>query len=134
MQFSFEIGESEKHTISVELSAFGRESYRVDGEVVLQGWYFGLRGRRTFSVGERERHVIEFVYDALPSWKELFVPGGWRAEVYVDGELHIEDLTSKWRRRVRGIDHAFNLILLGIVLFALAGGAAYLIRWLLSLI
>ena len=129
MRYSFEVGDFESHSVTVELSPFGREVYRVDGEVVLKGWYFGVRGRRMLSVGRDEVHAVEFVYDAVPSWKELVAPGGWKAEVYVDGELYVEDLTREWRRRVRMLDHIANVVLLAFVGFALAGGVALLIWW-----
>lgn len=102
-QCSFTVGESEKHTVGIHFSYFGKEVYTVDGLDVLRINSLSTRGVRQFELGEVEKHSIEIRMDVLATWKCFFSAHDWIAEAYVDGELVVEDLIPKMRRRINTI-------------------------------
>ena len=112
MKWSFEVGNEEKHAIEMECSLLGKETYCVDGKEVLTLRSAAMRAERKFSVGENEKHEVAIVVDMMPSWKSWLFPTDWKAQVFVDGELYIDDLTPETRKAAKTVDSAMNWVLL----------------------
>jgi hypothetical protein len=88
MQFSFEVGEHEKHVVSLDYNQMiGLLSISVDNrEVVNELRMFSLSLVRTyeFMVGTEERHAVK-----IEKERKLFLAGlrKQKYRVYVDGRL-----------------------------------------------
>lgn len=107
---AFEVGESERHLVEIFLSLWGTEVYTVDDVEVLRLTSMSMRAVREFEVGESEKHSVEVKVDMLPSWKSFISPY-WIAEVYVDGELVVDELFPRIRRRLEMMSRIFNFVL-----------------------
>lgn len=88
MQFSFEVGEHEKHTVSLDYNQMiGLLSIKVDNrEVVneLRMFSLSLVRKYEFEVGVAERHTVR-----IEKERKLFFAGlrKQKYRVYVDGRL-----------------------------------------------
>lgn len=113
MKNSFEV---EGHIIRFDWSLFGLERYWVDEEQVLKKWSFSLKGTRTLIIGEgHNQHTVLFKVDMFPSVKRWLVLD-WIAEVYVDGELMIEDVTPRTRRTLKFWTRLLDSITVAVIL------------------
>jgi len=97
--------------VEIFLSMWGTEVYTVDGVEVLRLKSMALRATRRFEVGDPEKHLVEVKVDAFPSWK-VFIAPSWIAEVYVDGELVVDELYPEMRRRFARIHRVLNYVLI----------------------
>jgi hypothetical protein len=88
MQFSFEVGEHETHTVSLDFNQMvGTMRITVDGrEVVNELRMFSLSLVKTyeFSVGVSERHTVK-----IEKHRKLFLAGlrNQKYRVFIDGQL-----------------------------------------------
>jgi hypothetical protein len=81
---AFEVGNEERHDVRVTWSLWsGEEVYVVDNVEVMRLRKHGLWGARTLEVGEREKHLVEIRFRALPFTV---------VEVYIDGKRRIRNL------------------------------------------
>ncbi len=87
MQFSFEVGNEEKHTVEFYFNQFwGNLNIKVDGVKVIKDFIFisfRLVRRYDFTVGEKEKHAV-----AIEKHRPL-VAAGFRPSTYtvfVDGK------------------------------------------------
>ncbi len=129
MKRTFEVGHQEKHQVEVEITATGKEVYRVDGEVVLSLRSFKSKAERTFTVGTEEQHEVRIVLDSNLSLKSLIDPSNWKAQVFVDGELFIDDLTPELRDTVKTVNSIMNwIIVISVVVIVVCYVAAKLLE------
>ena len=88
MQFSFEVGEHEKHTVSLDFNQMiGTMRITVDGrDVVNELRMFSLSLVKTyeFSVGVEERHAVK-----IEKHRKLLLAGlrNQKYRVFIDGQL-----------------------------------------------
>lgn len=88
MQFSFEVGVEEKHTVSLDYNQMvGLLSISVDNrEIISELRMFSLSLTKTyeFAVGANERHTVK-----IEKIRKLFLAGlrKQKYRVYVDGRL-----------------------------------------------
>jgi len=111
---AFEVGLAERHLVEAFLSLWGTEVYAVDGvEVLRRKPELALRTTTQFDVGETEKHQVEVRFDMRPACNPLrWRPPWWTAEVYVDGELVVDELFPVLRRRLAAISRVLNCVLL----------------------
>jgi hypothetical protein len=122
MHASFEVGTEERHLVEIDWSMGGAESYRVDGIEVLSVQSKALRGTRQFAVGDREPHQVTIVVDMLPSWKTLFWNGGFKDQVFVDGELHVRELFPEQHRSNERLFRGLHVLMGVVVVLAFLHG------------
>ena len=88
MQFSFEVGEHERHTVRLDYNQMvGTMLIRVDDQVVineLRVFSLSLVRKYEFFVGTEERHAVR-----IEKERKLFLAGlrNQKYRVYVDGRL-----------------------------------------------
>jgi hypothetical protein len=113
---TFTVGTREVHEITMSASLWsGRETYSVDGQVVLstkKPW-----GRRRFRVGKEETHEVEVVVTPTAA-----------VRVFVDGELRHDNPLRELTKSSRA---AFAV---GIVLGVVIGFMACVVSLLLTLL
>jgi hypothetical protein len=113
MKINFEIGQKIKHRVDIIWSIFGSEIYKVDDKEILRKRSLKPRGSRKFTVKDEENtYDVEIKIDMAPKVKSWLFPGDWVAQVYVNGELFISDLTPSFRKKVKKINHITNIILI----------------------
>jgi hypothetical protein len=88
MQFSFIVGESEKHQVDFSFDQFvGNLEIRVDGQPVIKDFRMfslSLTKRYDFIVGVNERHQV-----AIEKKRKLFLAGlrPMQYRIFIDGQL-----------------------------------------------
>lgn len=88
MQFSFEVGEQEKHTVSLDFNQMiGTMRIAVDGRDVvneLRMFSLSLVKAYEFTVGVNERHAVR-----IEKHRKLFFAGlrNQKYRVFIDGQL-----------------------------------------------
>jgi len=113
MKINFEIGQKIKHQVEIMFSLFGLEIYKVDGKEVLRKRNFSIRGSSKLTIRDEENtYDLEIKVNMAPKVKSWLFPGNWIAQVYVNGELFISDLTPSLRRKVKKIDRLMNVLLI----------------------
>jgi len=129
MEINFEIGRNIKHKISIFCSIFGLEIYKVDGKEILKTRSFAVRGNQKFTISDNEnKYEIEIKYDMLPKAKSWLFPENWIAQVYVNGELLVSDLTPALKETVRKVNRESNKILLFWLIILLAALASLVLK------
>lgn len=83
MYVRFTVGDRETHEVGMLLTASGRRVCTVDGEKTHDERIWALRGRRTLTIGNGERHDITIRWRTFPIWT---------VEALVDGELYAGDV------------------------------------------
>ncbi len=132
MKMNFEIGQRIKHKVDIMWSLFGLEIYKVDDKEVLRKRNLSIRGSRKLTIKDEENtYEVEIKIDAAPKAKSWLFPGDWIAQVYVNGELSISDLTPSLRKKVKKIDRIVNIAL--VITFSLLA-LLLLLLWLIKLL
>jgi len=80
---TFAVGQQEVHEVGMLSTGFGRTIYTIDHEKKLDVRSFSLRGSRSLTVGDDERHDVRIQWKALPFWS---------VQAFVDGQRHIDEL------------------------------------------
>ncbi len=116
MKINFEIGQKIKHQVEIMFSLFGLEIYKIDGKEVLRKRNFSIRGSRKLTIRDEENtYDLEIKVDTAPKVKSWLFPGDWIAQVYVNGELFISDMTPSLRRKIKIFDRLMMVILISLV-------------------
>ncbi len=81
-----------KRNIDLKFSYFGLERYYVDGKLIDKRWNFKASGNREFLV---DSDIVRVDINMLPS--------KYSCKLYVNNELHIEDLFPELRKKIERI-------------------------------
>ena len=89
MEKSFTLGSNNENTVTVIFTWYGVEKYLINRKAVLSKWSLSPRGSREFKAGDQKVRVEVSCY-----------PSDFYTKVYVDGELHIEELFPELKEKV----------------------------------
>ncbi len=113
---------ADKHIVEIKFPLRGPDIYAVDGEEVLRKETFSiLRPKQTIYLdlgSEEDKHFVEIRINLWPiirSWRT----NNWVAEVYIDGELTIPDLTPDERRFISKWEPVCDAILFTAIVIGL---------------